>query len=150
MFKYLSISAILISTLASMPVVNAETKAYAPFPGKIKVRLLSVESIAVVHVSLETWPGFSRNVRISLPNIQTPDIGSLKACEQEMAIQALALTEQFLSEAKSISVQNMLMESSASEDALSNIYTDQGGLIEALKSEGFVRSNTTPIKTPWC
>jgi len=151
MFKKVQAVALFIAVLsASISMVNAETRDYVPYTGKIKVKLQSVESIKVAHVGFETWPGFSRNIRITLPNIQTPDSHSLSRCEQVLAERALEFTTRFLTDAETISVEDMLMENSASANALSNLHTGNGSLMTALKAEGFARSSDVPAKTPWC
>jgi hypothetical protein len=104
-----------------------------------------------VVISLETWPGFRRNTTIVLPGIAVPvDTPQATECEREKAAKALEFTQKFLGDAKKIFVQDMRMETSADESALSDIITDHGSLTQALKDEGLARADSAPADTAWC
>jgi len=62
---------------------------YVPYPGKIPVNLLSIETPIVVHVNFETWPGFMRSFRVTIPGLSLPmDAASAPDCERELATKA--------------------------------------------------------------
>ena len=115
---------------------------YVPFPGKIQVSVVSVDAPSEIVVSYETWPGFRRNTLIKLPGI---DI-----CEREKAAKAMEFTQQFIGEAEKIFVKDMRMETSASEEAYSDILTNHGSLSQALKAEGLARPDSVAPDTSWC
>lgn len=125
--------------------------AYVPYPGKLQARPVNVESPRIVTVNLETWPGFARNFRVTVPGIALPeDHSSTPACERELAARALAFTQEYVFGAKTLFVQDMAMESSAAEDALSPILTERGSLAAQLIKEGLARPDTVDPKEPWC
>ncbi len=124
---------------------------YVPFPGKIEVKVVSIDTPSEITVSYETWPGFARNTAINLPGLEIPeDTPQADDCEREKAARALAFTRQFIDKAKKVFVKNMRMETSASEQAYSDIMTNQGSLSQALKTAGLARSDTVPPETSWC
>lgn len=124
---------------------------YVPFPGKLPVTLVSVDSPKEVVVSFETWPGFRRNTTIVLPGIVVPvDTPQADACERELAAKALEFTQKFVDDAKQLYVQDMRMETSADATVLSDIITDHGSLTQALKAEGLARADSVPTETSWC
>lgn len=141
--------AILTVGLAMSSIASAAD--YVPFPGKIAVTLVRVETAKDIVVSFETWPGFARNTTIELPGIAIPhDSPQTDDCERQRAVKALAFTQQYFDEAKSIYVQDMRMETSADTTAFSDIISDQGSLTQALESQGLARSANVPAKTSWC
>lgn len=130
---------------------SISVKADVPFPGKLPVTVTSIEAANIIHVSLETWPGFRRNVRIILPGLVLPGQGkNAKACELELAEKAYNFTVNFLSEAQKVSVKDMIMENSASPEAFSSIYTEHGTLDKALQRERLARPADPATNEPWC
>lgn len=134
--------------LGASPLALAE---YVPFPGKLAVKLLDVEAPNIILVNFETWPGFARSVRIILPGIVVPaDTPQADDCEREKAARAMEFARQFVTGADKIYVRDMRMETSADEQAYSDILTDQGGLSQALKREGLARADSVAPDTSWC
>lgn len=124
---------------------------YVPFPGKIQVSVVSVDAPSEIVVSYETWPGFRRNTLIKLPGIDIPkDTPQSDDCEREKAAKAMEFTQQFIGEAEKIFVKDMRMETSASEEAYSDILTNHGSLSQALKAEGLARPDSVAPDTSWC
>ncbi len=125
--------------------------AAVPFPGKLSADIVNIEAANIINVSIETWPGFRRNIRIILPHIVVPgQTEDPSECELELGDKALEFTVNFLSEAEGVSVMDMMMEHSASEYAISSIHTNAGTLDNALRRERLVRLNTVAPDTPWC
>jgi len=124
---------------------------YVPFPGKLAVHLLDVEAPNVIFVNFESWPGFPRSVQIILPDTAVPeDTPQVDSCEREKAQKALGFTQKFLADAGKIYVKDMRMNTSADQQAYSDILTDKGSLSQALKREGLARSDSVPADTSWC
>ncbi|MBI1195239.1 MAG: hypothetical protein GC138_05285 [Gammaproteobacteria bacterium] len=135
---------------AGAPNAGAGTD-YVPFPGRIAVTPVRVETAKNVIVSFETWPGFSRNTTIELPGIAIPvDIPGADACERQRSVKALAFTRRFLAEAKAVYVQDMRMETSADSVVYSDLISDRGSLIRALETEGLARPAKVPPRLSWC
>ncbi len=124
---------------------------YVPFPGKLAVHLLDVQAPNVIFVNFETWPGFPRSVQVILPDTAVPeDTPQTDSCEREKAQEALDFTRDFLAYSEKIYVQDMRMNTSADQQAYSDILTDKGSLSQALKKEGLARSDSVPADTSWC
>jgi len=86
-----------------------------------------------------------------LPGIEIPrDTPQSDDCEREKAARVLDFSRQFIDEAKKVFVNDMRMETSASEEAFSDILTDKGSLIQALKKEGLARPDSVAPETSWC
>ncbi|MCP5244721.1 MAG: hypothetical protein H6937_01650 [Burkholderiales bacterium] len=131
--------------------VSANTQADVPFPGKLPVEVVSVEAANIIHINVETWPGFRRNIRIFLPDLVLPGQGpNPKECEAELAHLAYEFTVNFLENAEDIRVLDMWMENSASTDAISSIYTKNGTLDNALRRERLARPSDLAQNQPWC
>lgn len=127
------------------------TVAGVPFPGKLPVEVVKVEAANIIHVRLETWPGFRRDMRIFLPNLLLPAQGlEPKECEYELAQMAYEFTVNFLENATDIHVNDMWMEHSASTDAISSILTNNGSLDNALRRERLARPADLEQNQPWC
>ena len=134
--------------LCVSPLALAE---YTPFPGKLAVKLLGVEAPNVIFVNFETWPGFPRSVRVILPGIVVPeDTPQADDCEREKAARAMEFARQFVTATGKIYVKDMRMETSADEQAYSDVLTDHGSLSHALKKEGLARADSVAPATPWC
>jgi hypothetical protein len=143
------INLLLFSTLA-LALLTTTAIAETPFPGKLPVTVTSIEAANIIHVNLETWPGFRRDIRIILPDLVLPGQGeNVKECELALAKQAYDFTANFLSEAKDVSVKDMWMKNSASPDAISSIYTNNGTLDDALRKEGLAKP-VSSHNEPWC
>ena len=124
---------------------------YSPYPGKRSVKLISVEAANVVVVSFEAWPGYGRTLRIKLPNLDVPGNSiKPKQCELDLAQKAIEFTREFVADLSTVDVQDMQMEDSAADQAVSSIMTNKGSLGAALKKEGLARSNAIDPETPWC
>ena len=124
---------------------------YVPFPGKLKVRLVNIEAANVVNVNFETWPGFGRTLRVTLPDVVLPGSSEKPAaCELELANKALDLTTKYLKSANEISIIDVKMETSADTDVVTAVYTEKGSLAQALQKKGLARPSSVDSKTPWC
>ncbi len=124
---------------------------YVPYPGTIPVDLVRVEAANVAVVSIETWPGFRRNLRITVAGIAVPrSADPAPACERALASRAMEFTTKFLSDAEEISVKDMVMRSSGVEDAASPLLTPGGSLSDALMGEKLARPSHVEAKKPWC
>ncbi|MCB1934316.1 MAG: hypothetical protein KDF59_00075 [Nitrosomonas sp.] len=139
--------------LFAMLIANFSINAVAsvPFPGKLPVQVVNVEAANIIHVNLETWPGFRRDIRIFLPNLAIPAQGpNPKDCEYELAHLAHEFAINFLENAKDIRVHDMWMENSSSEYAISSILTQNGSLDNALRHEKLARPADLANQQPWC
>jgi len=124
---------------------------YVPFPGKLAVHLLDVEAPNIIFVNFETWPGFPRSVQVILPDTVVPeDVPQADSCEREKAQKALGFTREYLAGSGKIYVKDMRMNTSADQQAYSDILTDKGSLSQALRKEGLARSGSVPTDTSWC
>lgn len=140
----------LIASLLLMASANVMAD-YVPFAGKLQVKLIAIDKPNKVTVDVETWPGFFRNISITLPGITVPqDTAQSPVCERKLAEEALVLTREFLSVAKTVYVDNMRMRTSADAEAMSDIITDNGSLSEALKKAGLARSAPAGSAVSWC
>jgi hypothetical protein len=142
-YKYMLIGAL---AMLCSSVANAD---YMPYPGKITVNLVNVEAANIVVVGFETWPGFYRTFRVTLPNIEVP-IVSASACETALANKAQAFTKTFVTDAKFLRVHDMMMQTSADNDARAHLYTEQGSLADALVKEKLARPSGVNSSIQWC
>jgi len=130
---------------------SATAQVYNAFPGKYNATLVNVESANVVILSADVYPGYPRNIRVTLPEIAVPVVHSkAPACQIELVQKALDFTVKFMSEAKKIEVRDIKMQSTDQEDAVTHIYTEQGSLARKLKSEGLARPSSVKTDEPWC
>lgn len=142
---------VLAASVVGMLYAGVSMADYVPFPGKIRVEVVSVDAPDEILVNYETWPGFRRNTLIRLPGIEIPrDTPQSDDCEREKAARVLDFSRQFIDEAKKVFVNDMRMETSASEEAFSDILTDKGSLTQALKKEGLARPDSVAPETSWC
>lgn len=125
---------------------------FVPYPGKREVRLMGIEAPNVIVVNFDTdMVGFFRTIRIRLPGIEIPkDVPQADTCERELARKAIAFTRHYLASAKKIYVEDMRMQTSADEEAIAPILTNQGSLSEALKKQGLARPDTVASGLSWC
>ncbi len=131
-----------------LPLARAD---YVPFPGRIPVTVVGVESPRDVVVSYETWPGFRRDTVVRLPGVVVPeDTPGSPPCERELAARALAFTRGFIDDASRVWIQDMRMETSADPVGYSDVLTDHGSLKAALTAAGLARSETHASGGGWC
>lgn len=125
---------------------------FVPYPGKRLVTLVNVEAPNLVSVTFNTdETGFFRTLRIRLPGIVVAqDTPQADECERAAAKKALGFTQDFLAKAKKLYVQDMRMENSADEEAISPILTDKGSLSAALLKAGLARPDSIDPDAPWC
>ena len=155
MFKLLFNKQAWLSTCATVVMLSVAlsvaAKPFNAFPGKMKSKLVSVEAANVINVSVAVWPGYPRNFRITLPNLAIPENHpKAPACQIELIQKGLDFTNEFLKDAKNIEVRDIMMENTASPDALSNIYTDKGSLAAKLIAKGLARPASVKPTKPWC
>ncbi len=145
-----------VSVLAGSLLVFSASLAYAaefvPYPGKREVTLVSVEAPDRARVTFNTdATGFFRTLSIQLPGIVVAaDTPQADECERAAAQRALGFTEAFLGGAEKLYVEDMRMENSADEEAVSALLTDQGSLSSALIKEGLARPDTVDPDQSWC
>jgi endonuclease YncB( thermonuclease family) len=136
--------------LAFLSAAAAQSE-YVPYPGRIEVKVSRVETPKVVRVRFETWPGFYRDFRVTLPGISVPkDSPGVQECERELGRKAMAFTQRFVTKAKAVYVVNMRMQDSSVKDGVARIDTSRGDLIEALQVEGLARPDDINTGEPWC
>jgi len=124
---------------------------YIAYPGPTRAEVDAIETPMVVHIQAETWPGFRRAFRITLPGIQVPeDIPDAPACQREMAQRALAFTKTFLKDGGRVEVRDIRMQNTAVADGEAHLYTRQGSLAAALEAAGLARPSTVDPDQPWC
>lgn len=143
----------LAAVMVVMFAVSFTTGAIAdvPFPGKLSARIVKVEAANIIDVNFQAWAEVRRNVRIFLPNLAVPAQGpNPKECEYELAKLAYEFTVNFLENARDIHVNDMWMENSASEDAISSILTSRGSLDDALIRERLAKPIDLAQTEPWC
>ncbi len=138
--------------LVCMLSATALAGTFVPYPGKREVTVARVEEPDLVFVTFNTdATGFFRTLGIRLPHLVVArDTPQSDACEREAAARALQFSRDFLAHAKKVYVQDMRMENSADEQAVSPILTDQGSLSDALVKEGLARPDSVDPDTPWC
>lgn len=140
-----------IAGVAALSFSGLALSDYVPFPGKKEVRLIDIEAANVIRVNFETWPGYARSLSVKLPDLELPGTSSRpKPCEMELAQKALDFTRAYIGDDMTVTVNDMRMQTSADEHAVSNINTKKGSLAAALKREGLARSSSVDIETPWC
>jgi endonuclease YncB( thermonuclease family) len=142
----------LILALAVLLSNPAQAEPFVPYPGKREVTVARVEEPDLVFVTFNTdATGFFRTVGIRMPGIVVAkDTPQADQCEREAAARALGFVESFLAEAKTLHVQDMRMENSADDEAVSPILTDKGSLSAAMIKEGIARSDSVDPTMPWC
>lgn len=132
-------------------IFSATLMAATPFPGKLPATIVDIEAANIIHVNIETWPGFRRDFRVTLPNLVVPGQGeNVMACELALAQLAYDFAVNFLSDATTVHVKDMQMENSSSEDAISSIYTNNGSLDNALRREKLAKPAAFAHNEPWC
>ncbi|WP_305910001.1 hypothetical protein Q9L42_002540 [Methylomarinum sp. Ch1-1] len=142
-------AAVVTAVAASLSLASQVTaESYNPYPGKLPANLVNVVSPATVEVEAETWPGYSRNFRVSLPSIEVPNLNAPQPCQRKLAEKALSFTKKFLTDAASISISALEMSNSADQTVIGQIDTNQGSLLDALKNNGFAR--LADNDEPWC
>lgn len=138
-------------TVLAVAIFSTTSMAATPFPGKLPVTIVNIEAANIILVNLETWPGFRRDFRITLPNLVLPGQGEeVKECELELAKSAHDFAVNFLSDVTTVHVQDMEMENSAALDAISSIYTNKGTLDNALRREKLAKPAASVHNEPWC
>lgn len=146
-FKHIKLT--VFSVLASV-MFSTATIAGTPFPGKLPATIVNIEAAHIIHVNIETWPGFRRDFRVTLPNLALPGQGEeVKECELALAQQAYDFAFNFLSNATTVHVKDMQMTDSASLDAVSSIYTNNGTLDNALRREKLAKLAGSHDES-WC
>ena len=125
---------------------------FVPYPGKREATLVSVEAPDRVRLTFNTdATGFFRTLSFRLPGIVVAaDTPQADECERAAAHRALGFTEKFLADADKIYVQDMRMQNSADEEAISPILTDRGSLSSALVKAGLARPDSVDPGTSWC
>lgn len=147
----LLVSAALLASGLNAAATASESEArYVPYPGTQELDVLQVDSPTAVSVRLETYPGFKAVFRINLPGVEAPSPNSSSACERQMAAAALAATEDFLGDAKQVTMHDMRVITSTDPDGYADIKTNNGSLRAHLNSEGFLRPADTDPAQPWC
>jgi hypothetical protein len=123
-----------------------------PWPGKMPVRVVSIESPLLINITFESWPGFWLKFRINVPGIAVPeDTPQASDCERELAARAMTATEQFLKAAKQVYIHDMKVVTTTDPDGYAQISADPGGdLAAALKREGLARPDSIDPDQPWC
>jgi len=143
---------VLLGVLTLALSVTAMARTFVPYPGKREVTLARVEAPNLIWLTFNTdETGFFRTLGIRLPGlVVAQDTPQSDDCEREAAKRALGFTQDFLDSAKKIYVQDMRMENSADDEAISPILTDKGSLSAALIKEGLARPDSVDPNTPWC
>jgi hypothetical protein len=145
-----TMSAKLFSVLAIV-LFSTTSIAATPFPGKLPATIVNIEAANIIHVNIETWPGFRRDFRVTLPNLVVPGQGEdVMECELVLAQLAHDFAVNFLSDSTTVHVKDMQMDNSSSEDATSSIYTNKGSLDNALRRERLARPTDIATNEPWC
>ncbi len=143
---------VLAATLALIVSTLAMAVEFVPYPGKRPVTLVNIEAPNLIVVTFDTdAAGFFRTIRIRLPDlVVAQDTPRADECERAAAARAMAFTQDFLASVKKIHVQDMRMQNSADEEAISPILTDKGSLSAVLVKEGLARPDSVDPDTPWC
>lgn len=124
---------------------------YVPYPGKKQVKLVSIEAANILVINFETWPGYGKTLKIKLPDLVLPGSSAKPSlCELKLAKKALKFTKSYLKSLKKVTVEDMRMETSADNNAISPIYTSKGSLAQGLIKKGLARSSSTKSNKPWC
>ncbi|TCK18219.1 hypothetical protein DFR30_1494 [Thiogranum longum] len=142
----------MVCVLALSVSIQAIAATFIPYPGKRPVTLVRLDAPDRVVVTFNTdATGFFRTLVIKLPGIVVArDTPQSDDCEREAAQKALPFAQGFLESAKEIYVEDMRMENSADDEAVSLILTDKGSLSSALIKEGLARPASIDPDTPWC
>lgn len=130
----------------------AMAASFVPYPGKRMVRLMAVKEPDLVVVNFDTdMIGFFRTIQIRLAGIEVPkDLENVPVCERALARKALAFSRNYLAAAKNVYVQDMRMQTSADDIAVSPILTNRGNLADELVKHGLARSDEVDPNRPWC
>jgi len=142
----------LVSAITLLCVAFSVTaEPFNAYPGKYKSKLISVEAANVVRLSVDVWPGYPKSLRITLPDIAIPvNYPEAPACQIELVKKALDFTNEFMAQANGIEVRDIKMENTGEEDAVTNIYTNQGSLASKLTEKGLARPASVEVSKPWC
>jgi hypothetical protein len=145
------LAAALIAAVSLGASAAPAAKPHIAYPGSLPAQVTGIESAMVVKLDAQTWPGFRRAFRITLPGIQVPeDTRDAPTCQREMAERALTFTETFLYDAEQVEVRDILMTNTGDPDGRANIYTEQGSLADALQAAGLARPGSVDPDRPWC
>lgn len=149
-FRSMAAAALLI---ACLPVTAsaAEAGLIPAYPGVYPIFVMEVKDAKSFHANAAVWPGFQREFDITMPGIDIPS-NSIKApaCEQELAAKGKAFTEAFFKKAERPELHNIAMADATKPAAVSEAFSEEGSLIEALVAKGYARPSGTDADKPWC
>ena len=143
---------IAIALLALSTTVAASEKDadYVPYPGTIPVTIQAIDSPISAQVRFESYPGFQQVNWVTIPGLQVPSPAGKSGCERQLAADALAFSNDFLADAKKVTMRDMHMVTSADDEGYAPISTNKGSLGAKLQAKGYARPNSTDPKKPWC
>lgn len=148
-FKRIAISA--VSAILFVISVAASAETFNAFPGKYKATIVRVEAANIIHLAAAVWTGYPRQLRVTLANIDIPQVDSkTPACQIELANKALVLTNEFVTTAKEFYVKDIYMENTGSVDGITDVLSELGSLSSALISKGYARSSHVAKNAAWC
>lgn len=150
MFNKLTKQNIFACTLATsfIFIIDVNAEGYSPYPGKLPAKLVNVATASVIDLEAETWPGYSKTFRVSLPDIQVPSSQASTVCQRKLAEKAKTFAEDYLAKANSITLSDLQMSNSGDQSISGQIHTNEGSLVDALKRNGYARSPND--QKPWC
>jgi hypothetical protein len=149
-FRSMAATALLVACLPGAALA-AEAGLIPAYPGVYPIYVMNVKDARSFHVNAAVWPGFQREFDITMPGVDIPsDSIKAPACEQALAAKAKAFTEAFFKKAERPELHNIAMADTTKEAAVSEAFSEEGSLIEALIAKGYARPSTTEASTPWC
>lgn len=144
-------SACLLLACLAASAAEPEAGLIPAYPGVYPVYVMEVKDAKSFHLNAAVWPGYQREFDITMPGIDIPS-NSIKApaCEQALAAKAKAFTEAFFKKAERPELHNIAMADTTKDAAVSEAFSEEGSLIEALVAKGYARRSGTDIDKPWC
>lgn len=148
--RSLAVAALLVVCLQGAALA-ADTALILAYPGVYPIYVMNVKDARSFRVNAAVWPGFQREFDITMSGIDIPsDSIKAPACEQALAANAKAFTEAFFKRAERPELHNIAMADTSKEAAVSEAFSEEGSLIEALVAKGYARPSTTDAAEPWC
>lgn len=146
-----ALGAVLLIACLPASALAADAALIPAYPGVYPVYVMEVKDAKSFHLNAAVWPGFQREFDVTMPGIDIPS-NSIKApaCEQALAAKAKAFTEAFFKKAERPELHNIAMADTTKDAAVSEAFSEEGSLIEALVTKGYARRSGTDTDKPWC
>ena len=137
-------SVALLLLLPSFSASAAET--YGPYEAEV-VRVIDGDTVAVrVHL----WPGLTKNIKLRLDGVNTPETHRAPECEKRLGRKATEFTRQFIGAAHMVRVSDVHLGKFAGRALGKLEVPGKGDLGKALLAAGLAREYHGGRRGRWC